>query len=47
VVLCCNSGTATARPMRELKQAGFTRVSSLKGGIMAWQNAGLPLLKGA
>ncbi len=47
VILCCNSGTTTGRAASAMKEAGFTRVSSLKGGIMAWQNAGLPLVKGS
>ncbi|NKN39899.1 rhodanese-like domain-containing protein, partial [Agrobacterium sp. a22-2] len=25
------------------KKAGFAKVYNLKGGIMAWRNAGLPL----
>ncbi len=45
VILCCGSGASTGRAASTLKQAGFGRVSSLKGGIMAWQNAGLPLVK--
>lgn len=30
---------------QKLRQAGFMRVFVLSGGINAWQNAGLPLIK--
>ena len=33
-------------PSREIKE-GFETVYNLKGGILAWQNAGMPLIKEA
>jgi rhodanese-related sulfurtransferase len=31
--------------MQQMKDAGFTNVTNLDGGIMGWQNAGLPVEK--
>jgi len=46
VVLVCRSGQASADAAAKLKKAGFARVHWLDGGITAWQQAGLPLVKG-
>lgn len=46
VVLVCRSGTASADAAKRLKKAGFTQVYWLDGGIPAWQQADLPLVKG-
>nr|WP_133478468.1 rhodanese-like domain-containing protein [Lysobacter segetis] len=46
VVVVCRSGQASADAAAKLKKAGFTRVHWLDGGIAAWQQAGLPLVKG-
>lgn len=46
VVLVCRSGVASAGAARRLKKAGFTQVYALDGGIAAWQQADLPLVKG-
>jgi len=46
VVLVCRSGQASADAAKKLKKAGFARVYWLDGGILAWQQADLPLVKG-
>ncbi len=35
-VVYCRSGQRSARAVRHLRQAGFTKVWNLKGGILAW-----------
>lgn len=46
VVAVCRTGQASANAAKRLKQAGFEQVYWLDGGILAWQQAGLPLVKG-
>jgi rhodanese-related sulfurtransferase len=46
VVVVCRSGQASSAAAARLKKAGFERVHWLDGGIAAWQQADLPLVKG-
>lgn len=46
VVLVDRAGMTTAAPATRLKKAGFASVYVLDGGIAAWQQADLPLVKG-
>jgi len=46
VVVVCRSGQASADAAKRLKKAGFEHVYWLDGGIAAWQQADLPLVKG-
>ena len=46
VVVVCRTGMASAGAARKLKKAGFEQVYWLDGGLVAWQAAGLPLVKG-
>jgi len=46
VVLVCRTGNASATAAKQLKKAGFEKVFVLDGGIPAWQQAELPLVKG-
>ena len=46
VVVVCRNGMASAGAAKRLKKAGFENVSWLDGGIAAWQQADLPLVKG-
>ncbi len=46
IVLVCQSGMTVAGAAKRLKKAGFERVHILDGGIAAWQQAELPLVKG-
>lgn len=46
VVVVCRSGQASAEAAAKLSKAGFEQVHCLEGGIAAWQQADLPLVKG-
>jgi rhodanese-related sulfurtransferase len=46
VVLVCKSGQTAGAAAGRLHKAGFERVYVLDGGIGAWQQADLPLVKG-
>ena len=45
VLVYCNSGATATKAIRALKNAGFTQVNNLEGGILAWQEAKLPVSK--
>ncbi len=47
VVVTCKSGMRAGAACKALKAAGFTQVFKLKGGLAAWQQAGLPVEKPA
>jgi rhodanese-related sulfurtransferase len=46
VAVVCRTGTTSAEAARKLVKAGFKQVHWLDGGIAAWQQANLPLVKG-
>jgi rhodanese-related sulfurtransferase len=46
VVVVCRDGNASASAAARLKKAGFGQVHWLDGGIAAWKQADLPLVKG-
>ncbi|ALG67703.1 rhodanese-like domain-containing protein [Beggiatoa leptomitoformis] len=46
IVVSCMSGQRSASAVGILKKNGFENVYNLGGGIMAWQNANLPVTKG-
>jgi rhodanese-related sulfurtransferase len=43
VVVVCRTGVRSAQGLQILQQAGFTLVSSMTGGMVAWQAAGYPV----
>ena len=45
VLVYCNSGSTVTRIIKLLKQKGFEKVSNLDGGIAAWKEASMPLVK--
>ena len=45
VIVGCRSGSRSATACAMLRKKGFGDVYNLRGGIMAWQSAGLPLSK--
>jgi len=45
VLIYCNSGNSVMRAIRMLKKAGFEKVNNLEGGIAAWKEANMPLIK--
>jgi rhodanese-related sulfurtransferase len=46
VILACRSGRRSVQAARLLQENGYDEVSSLAGGILAWQAADLPVRKG-
>lgn len=45
VICVCRSGARSGRAARQLSRAGY-KVSNIKGGMMAWSAAKLPVQKG-
>jgi rhodanese-related sulfurtransferase len=45
VIVGCRSGHRSATACGQLKKEGFETVYNLKGGVLAWKNAGMPLQK--
>ena len=46
VAVVCRSGSTSSEAARKLAKAGFKQVYWLDGGLAAWQQANLPLVKG-
>lgn len=46
VIAVCQSGMRSNRACSAIKKAGYSQVVNLDGGMSAWQNAGLPVVKG-
>lgn len=45
VVIVCNTGQKAGSVMNKLRKQGYTKVYVLAGGITAWKNANMPLVK--
>lgn len=45
VLIYCNSGNTATRAIKLLKNAGFDKINNLDGGIAAWKEANMPLVK--
>jgi rhodanese-related sulfurtransferase len=45
MIMVCRSGNRSMHALSTLRKAGFENLFNLKGGIMAWQNANLPLAR--
>lgn len=45
VIVACRSGHRSSQACANLKKEGFEQVFNLSGGVMAWENANLPLVK--
>jgi rhodanese-related sulfurtransferase len=46
VVICCESGFASATAAKALRGLGFNKVATLRGGLRSWRQENLPLVKG-
>lgn len=46
IIVVCATGNDAAQAAKTLKQRAFTEVYVLAGGIRAWKEAGMPLIKG-
>ncbi|MEE9331167.1 MAG: rhodanese-like domain-containing protein [Methylophilaceae bacterium] len=46
VIMQCRSGRRSAKAGSTLLEAGFTKVYNLTGGILAWDEANLPVVRG-
>jgi rhodanese-related sulfurtransferase len=46
IIVGCASGNRSSHACRILKKNDFEKVYNLKGGMLAWQSAGLPTAKG-
>lgn len=45
LILYCDSGTTTAAALRTLARAGFKDAVALRGGLSAWKQENLPVVK--
>lgn len=45
VVVYCRSGNRSAKAVKLLREAGFTTVQNMTGGILAWEKEGKPVVK--
>lgn len=45
IAVMCRSGRRSAKAVSFLKDAGYTQVSNIKGGIMAWEGQGLQVVR--
>ena len=45
LIVSCRSGAQSAAACKQLRGDGFDQVYNLKGGMLAWQNANLPVSK--
>jgi rhodanese-related sulfurtransferase len=45
IIISCRSGAQSASACSQLRKAGFEQVYNLKGGILAWQSANLPITR--
>ncbi|MFO7304610.1 MAG: rhodanese-like domain-containing protein [Gammaproteobacteria bacterium] len=46
ILVYCDNGFVSAKAAHTLKQMGFTKVVSLRGGLVSWRQENLPLVKG-
>jgi len=46
LIMCCDTGSTASAALRTLARAGFKNVFSLRGGLAAWRQDNLPVVKG-
>ena len=47
IVVICRSGRRSAQAQDAMEAAGFAPVANLAGGMIAWEEEGLPVTRGA
>lgn len=45
IIINCRSGSQSSMACQQLRKEGFEEVYNLRGGIMAWQTANLPVTR--
>ncbi len=45
VAVICRSGRRSSKAVSMLKEAGYTQVSNVKGGMSAWESEGLSVMR--
>ncbi len=45
VIVVCRSGAQSSGACKQLRKNGFGKVYNLRGGVMAWQSANLPVTR--
>ncbi len=45
IIVSCRSGAQSSSACHQLRKAGFEQAYNLKGGILAWQSANLPVTR--
>ena len=45
VVLVCETGAYSRKAINEVQKLGFAEIGTLDGGVQAWKQAALPLVK--
>ena len=45
IAVICRSGMRSATAVQILQAAGYSQASNVRGGIIAWDRAGLPILR--
>ncbi|MCG8426040.1 MAG: rhodanese-like domain-containing protein [Chromatiales bacterium] len=43
IIMACRSGAQSSMACKQLRKEGFEKVFNLQGGMLAWQNANLPI----
>lgn len=43
IIVACRSGAQSSSACKQLRKEGFEHVFNLKGGLLAWQDANLPV----
>ena len=46
VIVYCDNGMASGKTADALRSKGFSRVANLRGGLAAWRQENLPVVKG-
>lgn len=46
IIVACRSGSRSGIAVKQLMKTGFQKVHNLRGGMMAWESAGLPVKRG-